>query len=51
MSGTGKNRIFPVSGELTGTLKKLTAAGAQAVVRKALKDSLAKSSSQSMGRP
>ena len=49
--GPVKTEFFRVSGELTGTLKKLTAAGAQAVVRKALKDSLAKKQLSVYGPP
>ena len=49
--GPVKTEFFRVSGELTGTLKKLTVAGAQAVVRKALKDSLAKKQLSVYGPP
>lgn len=49
--GPVKTEFFRVSGELTGTLKKLTAAGAQAVVRKALQDSLAKKQLSVYGPP
>ena len=49
--GPVKTEFFRVSGELTGTLKKLTAAGTQAVVRKALKDSLAKKQLSVYGPP
>ena len=49
--GPVKTEFFRVSGELTGKLKKLTAAGAQAVVRKALQDSLAKKQLSVYGPP
>lgn len=49
--GPVKTEFFRVSGELTGTLKKLTVAGTQAVVRKALKDSLAKKQLSVYGPP
>lgn len=49
--GPVKTEFFRVSGELTGTLKKLTVAGTQAVVRKALQDSLAKKQLSVYGPP
>ena len=49
--GPVKTEFFRVSGELTGTLKKLTVAGTQAVVRKALKVSLAKKQLSVYGPP